>query len=211
MATPLDRAVDSKFFRDEIEQKTFLRRLKRSMKREVQQNSVEEFFQGALKIGHGQDGFQFSLENLESEINQHPESKTVMGMLKSAVDATIGMEALNRGDVKTATSALAEAYRKNSLVVRWVFDQVPAANEVFKRLYSDTSQEVRVRSDALIIHANLLFLQGQMKSGMKQIKVAQRILAPNEDPHFAAMQGCVLAMQMEVGEAHKAFQKATKL
>lgn len=211
MATPLDRAVDNKFFQDEKEQTTFIRRLKRSIKREVHQNSVEEFFQGALKIGYGQDGFKFSLENLEREMNQHPESKTVMGMLETAVNSIIGMEALNRGDSKIAASALAEAYRKNSLVVRWAFDQVPAANEFFKVLYSDTNQEPKVRSDALFVHANLLFLQGQFKQGMKQINVAQRILAPNEDPYFAAAQGCILAMQMEVGEAHKAFQKAAKL
>ena len=211
MAAPLDRAVDRRFFRNEEEKETFLRRLKRSMKREVQQSSVEDFFRSAHIIVDDKDDFKFSLENLHRVMNHHPESKTVMEMLRTAVCSLIGMEALDRGDSKTAASALAEAYRKNSQVVLWQLDKVPAAQKSFNKLYSDMSQEPKVRSEALFVHANLLFLRGQIKQGLTQIKMAQRILFPNEDPYFAALQGCFLSMQMQVGEAQKAFQKAAKL
>jgi len=211
MAAPLDHAVDRRFFRNDEEKETFLRRLNRAIKRKPQQSSVEDIFQDALKIQGGQDGFKFSVKNLHSVMNQHPKSKTVMKLLKSAVCSLIGMEALDRGDSKTAVSALAEAYRKHSQVVQWESGKLEAAQKSFNALYSDINQETKVRSEALFVHANLLFLQGHIKQGLIQINIAQRILAPNEDPYFAAIEGCILSMRMELSKAQKAFQKAAKL
>ena len=208
---PLDKAVNSKFFRDEKEKETFLRRLKRSLKRQVHQNSVEEFFQDALRIDTEQDGFPYSLEKLQRVTEENPKSKTAMGMLESAINSIIGFEALDGGDPKTAASALAEAYRKDSLVVRWDFSKVEVARESFQRLYSDPAQDPTTRAEALFVHANLLFLVRQFKRGLTQIKLAQRLLAPTEDPYFAASEGCILAMMMELGAAQKSFEKAAAL
>jgi hypothetical protein len=44
---------------------------------------------------------------------------TASDMLKSAIFCATGMDAVDSGDTKKATAALSEAYRKNSLVVKW--------------------------------------------------------------------------------------------
>jgi tetratricopeptide (TPR) repeat protein len=211
MSTPLEQAVPSKFFRDDEEKETFLRRLKRSMKKPVHQNSVEEFFQDALRIDDDREKFPFALENLNRIMNDHPQSKTVMGLLQSAVSSAIGMDALKQGDIVLAASALTEAYKKNSMVVRWETSEGLVALESFNQLYSDPNQDRITRAEAVFVHGNLMLLQGQVKQGLTKIRVAQRLLAPNEDPYFSAVEGCVLAMQMDLAGSQKAFKKAARL
>lgn len=214
MSTPLDRAVHGgtgRLFRDEEERSTFLRRLKRSLKREVKQSTVEEFLESALRIDTHKDNFPFSLQNLEKLVESNPESKTAMGLLQSAVCCVIGHDAIDSGDFETAASAFAEAYRKNSMVVRWDFRTIPAAQEVFHALFSDASGTTsqRIRAEAMFVHANLCFLQGKHPQGIKEIQLAQLLLP--EDPYFPAREGCVWAMLMKKDKARKAFQKAADL
>ena len=213
MATtnPLEQALDSKFFQDEDEKAIFLRRLKRSLRHSPRQHNVDEFLQGALRVDRELDGFPFSVENLQRVVEEHPDSKTATGLLKSAVCCVIAFEALDSGDVKKAASAFAEAYRKNSLVVRWEFSKVPPAMKSFYDLYSDVTHDKITRSEAIFVHANLQFLQREFKRGLTDIKIAQRLLAPNEDSFYAASEGCIYSMLMQLRDAQRAYQKAAKL
>jgi len=164
----LDRALNagsSRVFLDEEEKATFLRRLRRSLRQGVHQNSVDEFFDCALKMDVEDRHFFFSVQNLEQLVEEHPESTTAVGLLESALCSMIGRDALANGDTKRAVSAFAEAYQKNSLVVRWNFALAPTAQEAFKGVYSDASgaTQQRIRAEALFVHANLLFLHGSTK------------------------------------------------
>ncbi|CAB9524159.1 expressed unknown protein [Seminavis robusta] len=209
MTTPLDRATINKHFRNEEERNTFLRRLKRSMKRRIHQNSAEEFFEDARRIDGLDDNFEFSVDNLLALVDQFPDSKTAMGLLESAICCVIGHEAFENGDIKAAASAYADVYRKNSLVLRWQSSKMQGAMEAFNRLSTDATQLNQHRAEALFVHANILFVRGEHHKGLQRLSLAQ-LLLPN-DPYFPAIEGCILAMQMQASRALQAFKKAETL
>ena len=114
MASPIERALRSglsNVFRDEEERAAFLHRLKRLLERDVHQCSVEEFFDSALRIDEGDNDFPYSVKNLQRIVEQYPESKTAEQLLESTIFCVIRHDALGSGNVKTAASAFAEAYR----------------------------------------------------------------------------------------------------
>jgi tetratricopeptide (TPR) repeat protein len=213
MPSPIEQALQrdaSNLFPTEEDKDTFLRRLRRSMKRPVHQNTVEEFFEDALRIDTEHDDFPFSIQNLEKIVlDSGGKSKTALSMLESAVCCVIGQDALQRGDTVKAASAFAEAYRKNSLVVRWDCNWMGPAFLAFQQLYQDTSAPPRIRAEALFVHANLLFLQHRHSKGLQEIQLAQ-VLLP-QDPFFPAVEGCVWAMLLERAKARQALDKAARL
>ena len=111
----LERALEEsgELFRDDEEKATFLRRLKRALKKPIHQASSEELLAGAIRLDTEQnDTFPFTFQKLKPLAEKG--SVTAMGLLQSALYCVAGNDALARGDLDVAALAFAEAYRKNS-------------------------------------------------------------------------------------------------
>jgi len=205
----LERAFQcsaGEFFRNDEERETFLRRLKRACKKPIHQASAEEFLGDALKVSTADD-FPFSVANLEPYAEQG--SRTAEGLLQSAIRCVIGRQALADFQVATMATVFADVYRMNSLVVQWDAAAISATRFSLSELIRDKTQTTKIRGDALFVMGNLSFLTRDFAGGLKQVRMAQRLIP--DDGYLHANEGCILAMQMKIHDALAAFQRATEL
>lgn len=208
MATPIERIVldAERVFGDVEERDTFPRRLRRACRLEPRSSSSEELTAGALRVDRGTEDFPYSVERL---LPLAENSATAFGLLASVLAVVRGRDALDNGDVKTATIAFADAYRKNSMVVRWDLSGMTVAKRSFESLACDSSNEAAVRADALLILTHLSFIQGNQPKGFQKLRLAMCLLP--EDGSLHATEGCLLAIQMKKTDALAAFVQANRL
>eukprot|EP00978_Attheya_sp_CCMP212_P031367 scaffold118224_cov58-Attheya_sp.AAC.3 len=210
MVSPIERIVEDEegIFGDLDERRRFIRRFTRAVKLQpTHWKSSEEIMASAHRIDtdHEKD-FPFSIGNLDPLADN---SATAYSLLSSAIYAARGKEALDARDIRTAAIAFSKVYRKNSMVVRWDIADIPLAIDAFDALASDQSEEPRIRAYALHTRAHLLFSQGQMTRGLKNLHLAQTLLP--EDGCLHAIEGCLLAMLLKKNKAVNAFTRASLL
>jgi hypothetical protein len=194
MATPIERIVggDERVFGDVEERDRFLRRLRRACRLTPPSSSSEELTAGALRIDRGDEDFPYSVEKL---LPLAENSATALGLLANVLAAVRGRDALDNGDVRTAAIAFADAYRKNSMVVRWDLPDMTVAERSFESLACDSTEEAAIRADALLILTHLSFIQGNQSKGFQKLRLAKCLMP--EDGSLHATEGCFLALQMK--------------
>lgn len=196
----------SDIFRDKKERDQFLRRLGRACRKTQATSTPEEFIADATNTHTELDDFPYAIERLAPLAET---SVTAFGLLKSQLSAERGKDALDRGDIETAVRACAAAYRKHSMVVRWEARDVGLTMEAFRTLSTDASKDTKVRADALLVVAHLLFVQGKIPQGLRQVHLAQR-LEPR-DADLYSTEGCILAMLLQQRAALTAYTRASTL
>jgi tetratricopeptide (TPR) repeat protein len=208
MSSPIERIVGDtdRIFGDEDEKRRFLRRLKKTIRRQPDiWSSPQEFRDNALRIDECDD-FAFSVERL---LPLAEKSSTASGFLAGSLAAFRGKYALDANDIRSAVIAYGFAYRKGSFLVRWTFEDFATVMPAFKAISDDASEETDMRANALFVRANILFLQGRVREGLAELHAAQNLLP--DDASFHTTEGSILAMQMQKQEALAAYDRAADL
>jgi tetratricopeptide (TPR) repeat protein len=209
MPSPIERIVGEtdRIFGDENEKRRFLRRLEKTLRREpVNFSSPRQFMSSALRIDATYNDFPFSVERL---LPLAEKSSTASGLMAGSLAVLRGREALDANDIRGAVIAYGFAYRKGSFIVRWTLEDFATVMPAFKAISNNASEETATRADALFVRANILFLQGHVRQGLVELRVAQNLLP--DDASFHTTEGSILAMQLQKQEALAAFDRAADL
>jgi hypothetical protein len=212
MGTPIEGIVVAdaeRVFGDEEEGDKFLRRLRRACRLTPPRSTSEKLAEFALQMdireAEENEDFPYTIEKL---LPLAENSATASGLLASVAVYLRGRYALDNGDVRTAAIAIADAYRNDSMVVRWDHAGMTVAKRSFESLACDSSEEAAVRADALLILTHLSFLEGNESKGFQKLRLAMCLLP--EDGSLHATEGCLLVTLMKK-TALAAFVQADRL
>jgi hypothetical protein len=95
------------------------------------------------------------------------------------------------------------------MVVRWDLAGMTVAKRSFDNLACDSTKEVAIRADALLILTHLSFIQGNQSKGFQKLRLAKCLMP--EDGSLYATEGKLLALPMKEEDALAAFVQANHL